>query len=404
MDKHASNKAKAKGLQKLRFWCQICSKQCRDDNGFKCHIASETHIRQMHLFAENSKGMIDNFSKEFLKGFMDILSQRHSTNRVKANNVYQEYIAYKEHVHMNATIWTSLTEFCIYLGKEGKAVVDETEKGWFIQYIDRDPRVLARQAQSEQKQKSELDDEERARRMIQAQIQVAEQLKRDREMTELTATSSSAVPQQEGDPGVQNVIKLKLGMQAAEGKKRKLALMSAEVFGEEAQSSALSSSSSSLLAMAATLTTPADNVLEQIKREEESRRMEQLKLEDKKDRRQNWLHPGIVVRIMNKKLSDGRFYKAKGTILQVINDFLAEIRVDGAIVRLDQADLETVIPKVGSLLMVVNGRSRGMTATLLRIHQDTFNCDIRVEEGVHIKRELLGVDYEDVCRLATDNS
>jgi hypothetical protein len=38
-----ANRIKAKGLQKLRWYCQLCQKQCRDENGFKCHQMSESH-------------------------------------------------------------------------------------------------------------------------------------------------------------------------------------------------------------------------------------------------------------------------------------------------------------------------------------------------------------------------
>lgn len=37
-------------------------------------------------------------------------------------------IADKSHIHMNATKWESLTTFVKYLGKQGLAIVDETEK------------------------------------------------------------------------------------------------------------------------------------------------------------------------------------------------------------------------------------------------------------------------------------
>lgn len=33
--KAIANRIKAKGLQKLRWYCQMCEKQCRDENGFK---------------------------------------------------------------------------------------------------------------------------------------------------------------------------------------------------------------------------------------------------------------------------------------------------------------------------------------------------------------------------------
>jgi len=47
------NRIKSKGLQKLRWYCQMCQKQCRDENGFKCHLTSESHKRQMMVFGEN---------------------------------------------------------------------------------------------------------------------------------------------------------------------------------------------------------------------------------------------------------------------------------------------------------------------------------------------------------------
>lgn len=63
-----------------------------------------------------------------------------------ANRVYQEYIADKSHLHMNATRWVTLTEFVKHLGRTGVARVDETEKGWFIAWIDNSPQALAKQA------------------------------------------------------------------------------------------------------------------------------------------------------------------------------------------------------------------------------------------------------------------
>jgi len=73
---------------------------------------------------------------------------RFGTRRVLANAVYKEYISDKSHLHMNSTDWGTLTEFCKYLGKNGVCEVDETPKGWFIKYIDRDPDVLRRQVSS----------------------------------------------------------------------------------------------------------------------------------------------------------------------------------------------------------------------------------------------------------------
>ena len=63
---------------------------------------------------------------------------------MRANQVYQEYIADKSHLHMNSTRWVTLTEFVKHLGRSGIAKVDETEKGWFIAWIDSSPKALAK--------------------------------------------------------------------------------------------------------------------------------------------------------------------------------------------------------------------------------------------------------------------
>ena len=43
---------------------------------------------------------------------------------------------------------------------------------------------------------------------------------------------------------------------------------------------------------------------------------------EKKNRRDFWITPGIVVKIMNKTLADGRYYKVKGVIQQCVDKYL----------------------------------------------------------------------------------
>jgi DNA/RNA-binding protein KIN17 len=42
---------------------------------------------------------------------------------------------------MNSTRWVTLTEFVKHLGRTGKCKVDETPKGWFVTFIDREPET-----------------------------------------------------------------------------------------------------------------------------------------------------------------------------------------------------------------------------------------------------------------------
>ena len=74
---------------------------------------------------------------------------------------------------MNATRFLSLTEFCKHLGRTGVCHVDETEKGWFVSWIDNSPRALARSEAESKKQRGDVDDETRQRKLIQEQIERA---------------------------------------------------------------------------------------------------------------------------------------------------------------------------------------------------------------------------------------
>ncbi|EGF80520.1 hypothetical protein BATDEDRAFT_36990 [Batrachochytrium dendrobatidis JAM81] len=172
--KAISNRIKAKGLQKLRWYCQMCEKQCRDENGFKCHCASDGHQRQMMLFAENTQSYLTSHSEQFHSDFVKLLSGRYGTRRVFANQVYQEFISDRNHLHMNATVWMSLSAYVKYLGKEGICEVDETEKGWYIKWIDRSAATLARQEAVLKKERAEKTEDERERKLLNEQITKAQ--------------------------------------------------------------------------------------------------------------------------------------------------------------------------------------------------------------------------------------
>ena len=63
------------------------------------------------------------------------------------------------------------TGFVKHLGKSGKCTVDETEKGWYITWIDRDPETIARQEADSKKEKLEKDDQEREAEFIRKQVE-----------------------------------------------------------------------------------------------------------------------------------------------------------------------------------------------------------------------------------------
>ncbi|KAH3758399.1 DNA/RNA-binding protein KIN17 [Pelomyxa schiedti] len=196
--KAISNRIKAKGLQKLRWYCQMCQKQCRDENGFKCHCESESHQRQMVLFAQSPGRFIHDYSRQFEAGFMDLVKSRYRSKRVRANTVYNEYIQDRNHIHMNGTTWTTLTGFVKYLGRTGKCEVDETPKGWYIKYIDRDPAALERQEKLKKKSKASLDDEDRNQKIMSARLEHYKEMERLRNQDAAQKAATNGEPQAPG--------------------------------------------------------------------------------------------------------------------------------------------------------------------------------------------------------------
>lgn len=74
--KQIAKRIKSKGLGKVKFYCQMCEKQCRDASGYKSHCLSETHRRNMELFLQRKNYYIEKFSKEFERDFLDVLRTR----------------------------------------------------------------------------------------------------------------------------------------------------------------------------------------------------------------------------------------------------------------------------------------------------------------------------------------
>ncbi|KAI0380779.1 domain of Kin17 curved DNA-binding protein-domain-containing protein [Hypomontagnella monticulosa] len=208
--KYLSNKLKSKGLQRLRWYCQVCEKQCRDANAFKMHTQSESHTRKILLVGEDPKKYIDEFSNQFIKDFLQLLRTSHGEKQVHINHFYQTYIANKEHVHMNATKWHSLTDFAKHLGREGICKVEENEKGIHIAWVDDSPEALRRKEAVRRKEMQDKGDEEREQMMIKEQIRRARKEASEPVEDEADNTEGKELKRQEGEK-----IKLSFGAKPA---------------------------------------------------------------------------------------------------------------------------------------------------------------------------------------------
>lgn len=389
--KYLANKMKAKGLQKLRWYCQMCEKQCRDENGFKCHVQSESHQRQMLLFADNSGKYIHSFSKEFSDGYVELLRRRFGTKRVNANKVYQEYISNKDHLHMNATKWLTLSDFVKHLGRTGIVVADETEKGWYITFIDRSPEVLERQEKAARKEKQDKDDEERHQEYIKQQVERGSKASnaKEAEFTELKRTNENEKLKISIKP---QVIKNETVLKPIifDTKKHK----TSDVDSEEKTKAKMPKPSTSSGQKSSDSRKPS--ALDEIMKQEEIKK-------EKMNRKDYWLTDGIVIKLITKSLGE-KYYKQKGVVLDVIDKYGAKIKLieTGEKMKVDQIHCETVIPTTGKLVKVLNGAYRGCSAYLNEIDIDNYCVNIEISSGTLKGRIVNKVQYEDVSKIYQD--
>ena len=186
----------------------------RDENGFKMHTQSESHVRQILLIGEDARKHIADYSGQFQRDFLQLLRTSHGEKKININHFYQEYIHNKEHIHMNATRWPSLTEFAKYLGREGICRVEEGDKGLEVAWIDNSPEALRRQDAIRKKERQDRGDEEREQKLIREQIERARMDAEDREEDQDGEEEGArALQREDGEK-----IKLSFGVKAAEVK------------------------------------------------------------------------------------------------------------------------------------------------------------------------------------------
>lgn len=409
--------------------------------------------------------MLDNWSKQFEQGYMDFVRRRWRSKRILANKVYQAYIADKNHVHMNATIWESLASFVKHLGRTKQCEVDETEKGWYVKYIDRDPDVIAQQDASRRKEKMDIDDEMRNSQQIERMIKTAQEI----EVAPVIAAQTAVPPEKlEGtlDPNVKIQFKLapppppiispvaplavdpapvpnaeaQIPIKIEATGKRKREAEESDTDGESNDrkrfrfdDDSSSTSSSERGSRHSTSrheerngkppSAPVPSALEELTKQLKSQQKrrdgrgsfnrgnQQKRDHDEKipvapstptpqpeDRKDYWLVPGLIVKIKNKTLANGKYYNQKGRVVQLDSVYVGVIELldSKTKLKIDQEQLETVIPAIGGEVAIVNGKWRGHVGILESINEEKFRAVVRVEDSVVEK------EYEDVCKIVTD--
>lgn len=397
-----SNKSERTSKASMVF--QMCEKQCRDENGFKCHCMSESHQRQMQVFGQNPTRVVDGYSEEFEQTFLDLMRRSHRFSRIAATVVYNEYINDRHHVHMNSTEWATLTEFIKHLGKTGKCKVEETPKGWFITYIDRDSETLFKERLKNKRVKSDLAEEEKQEREIQRQIErAAEKLNGGGGEGE-TSGNDEVVDDGDDERKKDEDLRLKSGVkvgfalgggvkQVATGKER--GESSKLLFGDEENDKVERGEKRKRSGDSGRSEKERRSALDELMKEEEKKK-------ERMNRKDYWLFEGIIVKVMSKALAEKGYYKQKGVVKKVIDNYVGEIKMLDSkhVLRVDQKELETVLPQIGGMVKIVNGAYRGSNARLLGVDTEKFCAKVQIEKGVYDGRVIKSIEYEDICKLA----
>ncbi|KAF4653652.1 hypothetical protein FOL46_009065 [Perkinsus olseni] len=414
--KWLDNKMKAKGLQKLKWYCQMCQKQCRDENGFKCHRTSEQHLRQMQLFIQRPGKYMNDFSREFESTFMRLLSTRYRSTRVLANQVYQDLISDKQHVHMNSTAWCTLTGFVLYLGRTGKAKIEKTERGWYLEYIDRER--MEREAKYQADKKQEADEEKQEERRIAKQVRMAKVSAGKDDVKEIKATTLDRKNDTDKvELEVMNLIDVKRN--AGRSTKQQNITPKVNVLEEAAVKAAKDEAElwmkmeededEDVVVAIDDDEYPSSSPNRKKQRRDDSDmitpattsciKKESAHHHHNGDERASdaWLTKGLIVKVLNKGLCEGKYYKSKGEIRKVISPYVCHVKIlkTGDVLELDQEDLQTVTPANGRTIQVVLGQYRDQFGVLKNVDVTTGECTVILE----VNKEEVKLRPEDICKV-----
>ncbi|VDP79097.1 unnamed protein product [Echinostoma caproni] len=118
------------------------------------------------------------------------------------------------------------------------------------------------------------------------------------------------------------------------------------------------------------------------------------------DRRASWVRPNLLVKFLDKRYADGKYYKYKLTVLHVQENGRCQCRTDSGRVLEDVNPkyLQTVVPHSNNVkVMIVDGPRAGEMARLMNQDPKRDEIDLRTRAGTMIQ-----LSYDQVCAVSND--
>jgi len=283
----------------------------------------------------------------------------------------------------------------MYLGKTGKCKVEETDKGFFLTLLEKGDQEKLQGALKEKRKRAEEADEIRHAKALKAQVARAQKLAQspedDQQVTELNRGEMDAplgFDLKAAAPGGQPA-----GSSLAQAQRAK------NLLAEEDEESPQGMGSH----QQGRKKTALDEIMAEQEASKKKKGLGQASSSASHClSKRCWLAKGIVVKIMSKELKSSGFYKEKASVKKVLEQggrHIGEVEhlKTGALIQVDQEQLETVIPKEGGRVLVLSGEHKGAKAKLLGVNTKKFQAEIEIEAA---GRRRLWVEYDDVSKVS----
>ena len=376
----------------------MCKKQCKDGNGFKCHCNTEHHKQLMKLLAENPQYYINKYSEEFEASFLSLLRSKYLNTSVDASKVYSQFAYDKYNVKLNSTKWTTLTSFLQYLADTGKCQLNKIEKGWTLLCVDNE-KEFTRGREERDKEAVRRKEIRREEKRLQKLMKRADKLIEDQtpevNPTPLVRKDNEAITieinAEENDNNDNQPIEDKKTIKKTELNEKEKEF---EKFIKQKEKEDSSSKGKKRQNEKEYWERELAEFIEEKKKKEEK---EENKKPEEEPGEIPWIIEGIVVKVIDQNVGRGKYYNKKAAIKKVHGEYIAEIKMvdSGDIMKIDQANLETVVPSIGGQVLLLIGKYRGKKGIMRGLHIDEYKGSIEVS-----KDKVLKIPYEGFSKVA----
>ena len=276
---------------------------------------------------------------------------------------------------MNGTCWTTLSGFVQSLASNGICEIEESERGWYITYIQRDEKERLRKQRELDLARSNQDVQDRTIKHFEEE---RERMEKTMDAKRLHFTEADDVDISSGPI----IPSFALNTVKEEPEKEKLDK---------------SVDFNALLGDPKPSDSPERDEHPQVPQESSAIPIDTLTNEfsysvDEKHN-ESWLRKGLEVKILNEKLGNGVVFKKKGEIVDLFDEFTAKVKVmnSNMVIKIDQDELQTTTPKVGDCAIVVNGPLVGEHVKMIKLLKEEDFCEVEILSGIHQGKVVLEI-------------